>query len=87
MTSYFIYIVVTIILLFVIVIASKAVRRGINAKLENNLNFEENQNNQILQNDQMNTNISNELSKIKSLYEEGALTEEEYKKAKTKILD
>jgi len=88
MITYFVYIIVFIILFFVIIIASKAVQRGMNAKSEQDVNFEENQKKQISQNEQVDSNnISEELLKIKSLHEEGSLTEKEYEKAKKKILD
>ena len=39
-----------------------------------------------LENHQDTSNISNEISKLKKLYDEGALSEEEYKRAKEKLL-
>ena len=73
MIANFVYILVTIILLFVLYLAVKAITRGVEAK--NDLKHEKDE----LENHQDTSNISNEISKLKKLYDEGALSEEEYK--------
>ena len=83
MLSNFIYLVVAIILLIVIVIAGKAVNRGIEAKQkkneevidDNDLNFTDN-----------NSGFVEKISQLNKLHREGVLTDEEFKKAKEKIL-
>tara|TARA_B100000214_G_C23448736_1_gene392677 strand:- start:44 stop:283 length:240 start_codon:yes stop_codon:yes gene_type:complete len=78
MIANIIYVVVAFILIFVLYLAVKAITRGVEAKndikIEKNLEFSEK------------NNISGELSKITKLYNEGAINEEEFKKAKEKIL-
>tara|TARA_Y100000992_G_scaffold276749_1_gene221148 strand:- start:2985 stop:3218 length:234 start_codon:yes stop_codon:yes gene_type:complete len=67
-------IVIFVIILF---IAAKAIKKGMNAKSQ--INFDEENHSQ--------KNISNELEKVKLLYEKGILSEDEFKKAKEKILN
>ena len=77
-----IYILIATILIFVLYLAVKAITRGVEAKsdLKNEKDGEEITNNQI------ENTISQELEKIKKLYDDGSLNEEEFKKAKNKIL-
>ena len=89
MLIYIIYIIVTIILVTVLVIAVKAINRGIEAKRnlkeENNIekiedekiNYDSNKNN---------SKLLNEINNLKKLHSEGVLSDEEFKKAKEKIL-
>ncbi len=70
MLTNIIFILIALILLFVLYLAVKAITRGVEAK--NDLNS--------------NTNLSNEIIKIKKLHDDGVLNDEEYKKAKDKIL-
>ena len=89
MLTYFIYCVVFFILLFVLIIAVKAITRGIEAKENNKLDLinEKKSDKEILD---LNLNHSNDLiNKIKDLnelYDKGILNEDEFKKAKDKIL-
>ena len=89
MITYFIYCVVFFILLFVLIIAVKAITRGIEAKENNRLDLinEKKSDKEILD---LNLNHSNDLiNKIKDLnelYDKGILNEDEFKKAKDKIL-
>ena len=80
MIIYVVYTVVAIILVFVIYIAIKAVNQGVEAKNkpeEENLNFEDNVDKQ---------NIAGSLLKLNDLYKSGAISKEEFLKAKKKIL-
>ena len=60
MLNYIIYAIILAILVFVIIIAFKAINRG--------------------------TTLTQELNNLKKLHSEGALSDEEFKKAKEKIL-
>ena len=64
--------------MFVLYLAVKAITRGVEAK--NDLKSE----NETLEDNS--SNLSSELIKIKKLYDEGILNDEEYKKAKDKVL-
>ena len=84
MSAYILYISAFLIFIFVILIASKAIKQGVEAKKGN---FKKSDNIERDKTISENTKISDELIKIKTLYETGDLTEEEYKKAKNKILE
>jgi len=77
-----IYILIAAILIFVLYLAVKAITRGVEAKsdLKSEKDEEEIINNQI------ENTISQELEKIKQLHDDGSLNDEEFKKAKDKIL-
>jgi len=79
MITYFIYALIFIILVYVLYLAVKAIGRGIDAK--QNLNKDESNFKDL--NDQ---NIVQELDKLKNLYKEGAINNDEFKKAKDKLL-
>ncbi len=79
MITYFIYALIFIILVYVLYLAVKAIGRGIDAK--QNLNKDESNFKDL--NDQ---NIVQELDKLKNLYKEGAINDDEFKKAKDKLL-
>ena len=72
-----IYITIAAILIFVLYLAVKAITRGVEAKGE----IKETKEDQLL-----NSNITNDILKLKELLDSGAITEEELKKAKDKIL-
>ena len=78
MLTNLIFILIAFILLFVLYLAVKAITRGVEAK--NDLKSE----NEISEDNS--SNLSSEIIKIKKLYDEGKLSDEEYKKAKDKIL-
>ena len=78
MLTNIIFILIALILLFVLYLAVKAITRGVEAK--NDLNS----NNETYEDSS--TNLSNEIIKIKKLHDDGVLNDEEYKKAKDKIL-
>ena len=81
MLSNIIYFVVFLILAFVLSIAVKAITRGVEAKQiikeENNLNA--NDKNQNLE-------VINQIKELKELHDKGIIDENEFKKAKDKIL-
>ena len=83
MLSNIIYIIVFLILAFVLSIAVKAITRGVEAKQvikeEKNLELEK-------QNTNSNLEVINQIKELKDLHEKGILNEEEFKKAKEKIL-
>ena len=83
MLANIIYIVVFIILAFVLTIAVKAITRGVEAKQilkeEKNLKFDIEEKDQSLE-------IINQIKELKDLHDKGILNEEEFRKAKEKIL-
>ncbi len=75
-------------LAFVIYLGGSAIMKGFKAKVENKPNKNENENEdepRDFSDDR--DNLSNELNKLNELKKSGALTEEEFEKAKRKILD
>lgn len=76
-----IYILIAGILLFVLYLAVKAITRGVEAKSENNPDPQIDQEKSITDN-----NLTEELIKINNLHKDGVLDEEEFKKAKEKLL-
>tara|TARA_Y100000590_G_scaffold141247_1_gene162039 strand:- start:727 stop:999 length:273 start_codon:yes stop_codon:yes gene_type:complete len=89
MLTYFIYLVVFLILTFVLIIAVKAIKRGIEAKENNKLNLimekktEEDFKNFVEKNSH---NLASEIKELNRLHDEGVLNEKEFKRAKEKIL-
>ena len=83
MLTNIIYLLVFVILVFVLTIAVKAITRGVEAKQV--LNEEKN-----LQTDNQKTNqnleVINQIKELKDLHEKGILNDDEFKKAKEKIL-
>ena len=75
------------ILFFVLYLGTRAIMSGVSAKQAKQTNKEESEiDNNI---DELNTDksLSNELEKLNSLRESGALTKEEFEKAKNKLLN
>ena len=87
MFIYFIYFVIFSILIFVLFIAVKAITRGIEAKENNklNLNKEESLNKSNFKKKES-INLTDQIKELNKLYDDGILSEEEFKKAKEKIL-
>ena len=81
MFTYFIYILIAIILLFVLYLAVQAITRGVEAKSE--INSDKKRESLPKENDE---SISSQLRELKNLLEDGTITEEEFNKAKNKIL-
>ena len=81
MTTYIVYFIIFLILTFVLVIAVKAISRGIEAKKKNK---EE----KILENNikEDSSNLTNEIQELDKLHAKGVLNDEEFKRAKEKIL-
>lgn len=82
MLTNIIYLAVFIILIFVLSIAVKAITRGVEAKQINKEQTSELNND----NDSKNLEIVNQLKELKNLHDNGILNEDEFKKAKDKIL-
>ena len=75
------------ILAFVLYLGGTAIMTGFEAKRENKSNEsleDQNQENSLSDN---NDKLTDELDKLNQLLKDGVLTEEEFKKAKKKILD
>tara|TARA_B100000941_G_scaffold175599_1_gene125680 strand:+ start:676 stop:930 length:255 start_codon:yes stop_codon:yes gene_type:complete len=83
MLANIIYLIVFIILAFVLSIAVKAITRGVEAKQvikeEKNSELNKVSENQSLE-------ITDQIKELKNLYDNGVLNEEEFKKAKEKLL-
>ena len=83
MLANFIYFTVFIILAFVLSIAVKAITRGVEAKQvikdEKNLELNKENENQSLE-------IIDQIKELKDLYDKGVLNDDEFKKAKDKLL-
>ncbi len=83
MLTNIIYFAVFLILAFVLSIAVKAITRGVEAKqiIKEGKDLEINKGNQ-----NQNLEIINQIKELKDLHESGVLNEDEFKKAKNKIL-
>ena len=71
---------------FVLYLGGNAIMKGISAKNANkeNENLENNENENF---SEKNKNLSEELDKLNNLLKDGVLTQEEFEKAKKKLLD
>ena len=70
---------------FVLYLGGTAIMNGFNAK-SNNKSIDEKENEALKEVDDT-KNLSNELNKLNELLQKGVLTQEEFDKAKKKILD
>tara|TARA_B110000003_G_scaffold109250_1_gene111839 strand:+ start:482 stop:751 length:270 start_codon:yes stop_codon:yes gene_type:complete len=76
------------ILAFVIYLGGGAIMKGFSAKVSNRPNKDEDKNQTQVQNYSLDTDqLSSELNKLNELLKSGVLTQEEFEKAKKKILD
>ena len=76
------------ILAFVLYLGGGAIMKGFSAKVSNRPNKEEDKTQeQTLNYSSDSDQLSNELNKLNELLERGVLTQEEFEKAKKKILD
>ena len=76
------------ILAFVIYLGGSAIMKGFNAKVLNRPNNQEDKDQKSPQTFSINADrLSDELNKLNELLKSGALTDEEFEKAKRKILD
>ena len=71
---------------FVLYLGGNAIMKGMSARNANKEN-ENSGNNEIENSSNVKKNLSDELDKINNLLKEGVLTQEEFEKAKKKILD
>jgi len=71
---------------FVLYLGGNAIMKGMSAKNSNKEN-ENSENNEIENTSDIKKNLSEELNKLNNLLKEGVLTQEEFEKAKKKILD
>ena len=71
---------------FVLYLGGNAIMKGMSAKNANKEN-ENSENNEIESTSNVKKNLSEELNKLNNLLKEGILTQEEFEKAKKKILD
>ena len=71
---------------FVLYLGGNAIMKGMSAKNDNkqNENLENNENENF---SEKNKNLSEEFNKLNNLLKEGVLTQEEFEKAKKKLLD
>ena len=83
MLTNIIYLAVFLILVFVLSIAVKAITRGVEAKqnIKDEKNFELNK-----ENEEKDLEVINQIKELKNLHDTGVLNDEEFKKAKDKIL-
>ena len=79
MISWIIYTIVGLILFFVLYLAILGINRGVRAK---NTNKSNNIKSKLISK----KNISNELKKLKKLYDEGVINKKEFNNAKKKLL-
>ena len=83
MFIYFIYLIIFLILTFVLVIAVKAITRGIEAK--QNIKEKKEELLDEYKRDDI-SSLANEIEKINKLHSDGILNDIEFKKAKEKLL-
>ena len=75
------------ILFFVLYLGTRAIMSGVNAKQANQANKEVNEIDDNTEEPNTNKSLSDELEKLNALRESGALTQDEFEKAKNKLLD
>ena len=80
MITNIIYVVIANILIFVLYLAVKAITRGVEAKSDLNHDIKAIENGET-------GDIYDEITKLKKLHAEGTIDDEEFKKAKKKLLD
>ena len=75
------------IFIFVLYLGSRAIMTGFSAKSTNKSNLEMDNDEEIENSLNDTKNLTSELNKLNELLKSGALTQEEFEKAKKKILD
>ena len=70
---------------FVLYLGGNAIMKGMSAKNANKKD-ENTEGDEILNSSDINKNLSEELDKLNNLFKDGVLTQEEFEKAKNKIL-
>tara|TARA_B100000965_G_scaffold403999_1_gene433558 strand:+ start:1532 stop:1813 length:282 start_codon:yes stop_codon:yes gene_type:complete len=92
MLNYIIYIIVIIILAFVILTAANAINKGLKSKENSNDSINNDKfKKKKINNDNLDVKIANhsilkEINELNKLHTKGVLSDEEFKKAKEKIL-
>ena len=81
MLNIIVYLGIACILIFVSYLGIKAISRGIEARSEM-----KKKDNNIFNKKNNQDNLSSEILKLKKMYEDGVISEEEFKKAKEKLL-
>ena len=71
---------------FVLYLGVNAIMKGVSAKNANKEN-DDSKKNEIENSSEINKNLSVELDKLNNLLKDGVLTQEEFEKAKKKLLD
>ena len=71
---------------FVLYLGVNAIMKGVSAKNANKEN-DDSEKNEIENSSEVNKNLSEELDKLNNLLKDGVLTQEEFEKAKKKLLD
>ena len=71
---------------FVLYLGVNAIMKGVSAKNANKEN-DDSEKNEIENSTEVNKNLSEELDKLNNLLKDGVLTQEEFEKAKKKLLD
>ena len=80
------FVLVIPIFVFVLYLGGNAIMKGMSAR-NSNKNNQDSENKEIENTSDVNKNLSEELDKLNNLLKEGVLTQEEFEKAKKKILD
>ena len=75
------------ILFFVLYLGTRAIMSGVSAKQAIQANKEENEIDDNIEEPNTSKSLSEELEKLNTLRESGVLTQEEFEKAKNKLLD
>ena len=75
------------IFMFVLYLGGRAIMTGFSAKNSNRSDLKEGADENIENSSNMSENLGDELNKLNELLKSGALTQEEFEKAKKKILD
>ncbi len=83
MLANIIYLTVFVILVFVLSIAVKAITRGVEAK---QIIKDEKESELIRENENQSLEIIDQIKELKNLYDKGVLNDDEFKKAKDKLL-
>ena len=71
---------------FVLYLGGNAIMKGMSAKNVNKKN-DDSEKNEIENSSEINKNLSEELERLNNLLKDGVLTQEEFEKAKKKLLD
>ena len=75
------------IMAYVLYLGGMAIMNGFKSKEENRVEKEEDEIEKNLNNSDQNINLSEELSKLNDLKEKGIISQEEFEKAKNKLLN